>query len=127
MRPRGTSARIAGILAVAVWLVAGYLAARKFLPPHPRTTAARITSADVNEVIANIQIIRQLKFKHPVNYRFLTTDQALEIIREDEKRHGEEAKDRLAARVGIMLGLLPPGTDPEVASMRAPSMLLVPE
>jgi hypothetical protein len=109
---------VAAAIAIAVWAVAGFFAAHDFLPPHRRAAAPMLTAADVNAVIAKIQSIRQLKFKYPVPYRSLTTDQALAILRADEKRHGEEQKDRLAARVGAMLGLLPPGTDPEMASMR---------
>jgi hypothetical protein len=120
MIARHTGSVVAAALAIAVWIAAGYLGARKLLaPPSPsRPAAPMLTAADVNQVIAQIQIIRQLKFKHPVRYRFLTTDQALAILRADAKLHNEDAKDRLAARVGVMVGLLPPGTDPQIASMR---------
>jgi hypothetical protein len=120
MIARRTGTVLAAALAIAVWLTTGYLGARKFVaPPSPRHPAAPLlTAADVNAVIAKIQIIRRLKFKHPIEYRFLSTDEALAILRADAKRDREEAKDRLAARVGVMLGLLPPGTDPAMASMR---------
>ncbi len=120
MTARRTSTVAAAALAIAAWLGAGYLGARKLVhPPSPGPAAApMLTAADLEHVIAKIQIIRQLKFKHPVRYRFLTTDQALAILRADAKLHSEDAKDRLAARVGVMVGLLPPGTDPQMASMR---------
>lgn len=118
MSRRTIAARAAAAVAVAVWIGAGYFAVRKLVPLHPPAAVPVLTRADVERVIARIQVIRQLKFKRPVHYRFLTTRQALAILRAEEKRHGDQAQDRLAARIGIMLGLYPPGTDPEMASMR---------
>jgi hypothetical protein len=121
MSARRRYTAVAAAIAIAVWVAAGYIGARKLVaPPSPahRASTPMLTAADVDRVIAKIQIIRDLRFKHPVRYRFLSSDEALAILRADAKRHNEETKDRLAARVGVMVGLLPPGTDPETASMR---------
>jgi hypothetical protein len=77
-----------------------------------------ITPAQVNRIVAEIQILRGLKFKSKVPISYLTPDQTAARIRVDIKREKLNGTLALEAKAGAMLGLYPPNLDLAEVSVR---------
>ncbi len=91
--------------AVALITVAISQPALAQLPP------GAISRADVQAVIAAVQQIRGLRFKHAVPVSFMTPQQAVARIMAESKAEGLAQKDKVDSNVAAMLGLIPLGTD----------------
>jgi hypothetical protein len=97
----------ATVLAVALLGLAWTQPAIAQLPP------GAISRADVDRVVAGIQKIRALQFKHPVPVSFMTSKAAVARILADAKRENLEEEAAIDSKVAAMLGLIPVGTDIE--------------
>ncbi len=99
--------RAAAGLATALVALAISRPARAQLPP------GSISRADVQAVMAAVQRIRALRFKHPVPVSFLTSQQAVARILAESKAEGLSQKSKVDSQVAAMLGLIPLGADIE--------------
>jgi hypothetical protein len=70
-----------------------------------------ITPAQVQKIVAGIQILRELKFKSKVPISYLTPDQTAARIKADIDREKLNGTLALEAKAGAMLGLYPPNFD----------------
>jgi hypothetical protein len=70
-----------------------------------------ITPAQVQQIVARIQILRELKFKSRVPISYLTPDQVALRIKGDIKREKLNGTLALESKAGAMLGLYPANFD----------------
>jgi len=70
-----------------------------------------ITPAQVQRIVAGIQILRELKFKSKVPISYLTPDQTAVRIRAEIAREKLKGSLALESKAGAMLGLYPPNLD----------------
>ena len=112
MTPRAKLKSVAGsaLLALLITCAAGRSSAQ--LP------TGAITPAQVNRIVAEIQILRGLKFKSKVPISYLTPDQTAARIKADIKREKLNGTLALEAKAGAMLGLYPPNFDLAEVSVR---------
>jgi hypothetical protein len=71
--------------------------------------AGAISPAQVQQIVAGIQVLRGLKFKSRVPISYLTPDQAAARVRAEVDRENRNDVLVLEAKAGAMLGLYPPG------------------
>ena len=71
--------------------------------------AGAISPAQVQQIVAGIQVLRGLKFKSRVPISYLTPDQAAARVRAEVDRENRNEVLVLEAKAGAMLGLYPPG------------------
>ena len=70
-----------------------------------------ITPAQVDRIVAGIQILRELKFKSKVPISYLTPDQTAVRIKAEIEREKLKGSLALESKAGAMLGLYPPNLD----------------
>ena len=70
-----------------------------------------ISPVQVQQIVAGIQVMRELKFKSRVPISYLTPDQAATRVRAEIERENHDELIALEAKAGAMLGLYPPGFD----------------
>ncbi len=70
-----------------------------------------ITPAQVQQIVAGIQTMRERKFKSKVPISYLTPDQTALRIKADIEREKRNGTLALEAKAGAMLGLYPPNFD----------------
>jgi hypothetical protein len=70
-----------------------------------------ITPAQVNRIVAGIQVLRELKFESKVPISYLTPDQTAVRIRAEIAREKLKGTLALESKAGAMLGLYPPNLD----------------
>ena len=112
MTPRAKLKSVAGsaLLALLLTCAAGRSSAQ--LP------TGAITPAEVNRIVAGIQILRELKFKSKVPISYLTPDQTAARIKADIAREKLNGTLVLEAKAGAMLGLYPPNFDLAAVSIQ---------
>ncbi|HXL86699.1 MAG TPA: hypothetical protein VN927_05785, partial [Gemmatimonadaceae bacterium] len=107
MTPRAKlkSVRVAGSALLAILFAFGAERSWAQLP------TGALTPAQVDRIVAGIQMLRELKFKSKVPISYLTPDQIALRIKAEIKRQKLSGSLALEAKAGAMLGLYPPNFD----------------
>lgn len=99
----------------SVWVAGSALVAILFAFGAERSWAqlptGALTPAQVDRIVAGIQMLRELKFKSKVPISYLTPDQVALRIKAEIKRQKLSGSLALEAKAGAMLGLYPPNFD----------------
>ena len=114
MTPRAKlkSLPIAAPLIVAI--VIALLAVRSWA----QLPSGAISPAQVQQIVAGIQVLRELKFKSKVPISYLTPDQVEVRLRAEMARDKRNETLGLEAKAGAMLGLYPPNFDIAASALR---------
>ncbi len=105
MTPRTKLKSLAGSVLLAILIAFGAVRSWATLP------SSAITPAQVDRIVAGIQILRELKFKSKVPISYLNPDQTAVRIKADIAREKLNGTLVLEAKAGAMLGLYPPNFD----------------
>ena len=92
----------------AMLAIAGALAAA---PAHAGLAANAITPAQVQKIVAGIQVLRGLKFKTKVPINYITPEAVAARMKADIDNPKDRESIRLNSVSGVMLGLYPPNVD----------------
>jgi hypothetical protein len=99
------------VLRRAAMLGATLLALSTANPLHAQLPQGAISRADVEKVVADVQRVRALQFKHAVPVSFMTAPAAVSRMQAEAKREKLTDKDAIDSKIAAMLGLIPLGTD----------------
>jgi hypothetical protein len=97
----------------AVVATAALIAVLISRPTFAQLPPGSISRADVQGVMAAVQNIRALRFKHQVPVSFMTPQQAVARILAESRAEGLTQNDEVDSQVAAMLGLIPIGIDIE--------------
>jgi hypothetical protein len=108
-KPGNRASAIATIFALGIALLTA--------PANAGLAANAITPAQVQKIVAGIQVLRELKFKSKVPITYITSAAVATRMKADIDNAKDRESIRLDTESGVMLGLYPPHIDLAGASI----------